>query len=165
MTGAGSGGAALPASIHAGCIVIGPFGILLRGASGSGKSALADVLVQHARSGGHFAALVSDDRTVLARGGKGQLTARPARNLEGLIEVRGAGIFRVPHEKAAVVRLAVDLLPPARIDRLPEWQITETVLEGVRVPRIEVAENLPQEAIRRIRWAFLGLFPNSSGYL
>ncbi|SHL28538.1 HPr kinase/phosphorylase [Roseibium suaedae] len=152
-------------SIHAGCVLVGPFGLLLRGASGSGKSALADCLVQQAGAKGHFAAHVSDDRTVLEGRTGGILVARPAKGLEGLLEVRGAGILSVAHEPEAVIRLIVDLLPAGKIDRLPEHQILEELVEGVLVARIEVAANLPQEAIRRIRWAFLRLFPNSSGYL
>lgn len=156
---------ATAATIHAGCVLVGPFGILLRGPSGSGKSALADVLVQQARARGRFAAFVSDDRTHLSKGVGAMLVARPAPVLAGLLEVRGLGILPVPHEPAAAVRLVVDLVDPAQIERLPEDHGREVLLEGVAVPRIEVAGNLPHEALRRIRWALLGLFPNSADYL
>ena len=52
-------------TIHAGCVLVGEAGLLIRGASGSGKSALAREVVSLALGTGRFGRLVSDDRTRL----------------------------------------------------------------------------------------------------
>lgn len=87
------GAAAMPARnrnrIHATAIAIGEAGILIRGASGSGKSVLALALIALAAQGGRFARLVADDRVELAARG-GRLVARPVAPLEGIVERRGS---------------------------------------------------------------------------
>ena len=107
--------------------------VLLRGPSGSGKSDLALRLIE---SGGR---LVSDDQTHLARRGRSLVaTAPPA--LAGMIEARGVGIVRLQRNQLlaqARVALLVDLLPPERIERLPEPQ-TETLIE-ITVSRLDLA--------------------------
>ena len=57
-------------SLHATAVAIGEAGILIRGASGSGKSSLAMDLIFVARHQARFASLVGDDRIDLdTRGG------------------------------------------------------------------------------------------------
>jgi HPr kinase/phosphorylase len=107
--------------------------VLLRGPSGSGKSDLALRLIE---AGGR---LVSDDQTHLARRGR-SLVATPPPALAGMIEARGVGIVRLPRNKLmarATVALLVDLVPPERIERLPEPQ-PETLLD-IPVPRLDLA--------------------------
>jgi serine kinase of HPr protein (carbohydrate metabolism regulator) len=107
--------------------------VLLRGPSGSGKSDLALRLMQ---AGGR---LVSDDQTHLARRSR-SLVATPPPALAGMIEARGVGIIRLQRNQVlaqANVALLVDLVPPERIERLPEPQ-TETLL-GITVPRLDLA--------------------------
>lgn len=107
--------------------------VLLRGPSGSGKSDLALRLIE---GGGR---LVSDDQTHLARRGR-SLVATPPPALAGMIEARGVGIVRLQRNQLlaqARVALLVDLVPPERIERLPEPQ-TETLLE-IAVPRLDLA--------------------------
>jgi serine kinase of HPr protein (carbohydrate metabolism regulator) len=109
------------ASIHATCVALengsgtspGLIGVLLRGPSGSGKSDLALRLVDAG------ALLVADDRVVLAHE-DGAVVARPPAALAGLLEVRGVGPLPVPAAPAAPVRLVVDLVPPDRVERLPD---------------------------------------------
>lgn len=111
--------------------------MLIRGASGSGKSRLALQLIQSARSRHPpFARLVGDDRVHLQAAG-GRLVARPAEALAGLLEVRGVGILRLPYEPCAVVGLVVDLGEKA--ERLPAAEDQETILAGTRLPRLAVA--------------------------
>ncbi len=55
-----------------------------------------------------FARLIGDDRVQLEPC-HGRLLVRPAASLAGLIEVRGVGIRRLPHEPVGVVGLVVDL--------------------------------------------------------
>ena len=116
-------------------MLIGEAGLLIRGASGSGKSALAREVVSLALGTGRFGRLVSDDRTRL-EAHHGRLLARPVEPLGGSIEVFGLGIVRRPFEAAAVVRLVLDLSDdPARY---PEEQDRHVVLCGVMIPRIRM---------------------------
>ena len=54
-----------PATIHACALVIGETGVLIRGASGAGKSSLVLALLEAAAAKGLFARLVADDRVAL----------------------------------------------------------------------------------------------------
>jgi HPr kinase/phosphorylase len=126
------------ASIHASCILLGEAGILLRGESASGKSAAALAMLDAAAESGLFAALVADDRVSLSQRG-GRIVARPPEAIAGLIEVRGLGILRLPHEPAAVVRLVVDLGPVEGLPRLPTAEDRRTELLGVVVSRLAAA--------------------------
>ena len=122
-------------TIHAGCVLVGEAGLLIRGSSGSGKSTLARELVACVRQGGRFARLVSDDRTrIEVRNGR--LVAHPVDPLDGCIEVFGVGIVRQSFEPAAVIRLVVDLCED--LPRFPEDQDRRTALCGVMVPRLRM---------------------------
>jgi hypothetical protein len=106
--------AAPATTVHASAVLVGARAVVIRGPSGSGKSRLALALIEAGRSGRLlFARLVGDDRIFLAAAG-GRLLARPADNLTGLIEVRGAGLLRLDYEPGAVVGLVLDLaaIPP-----------------------------------------------------
>lgn len=129
--------AARDATVHASSVLVGARAVLIRGPSGAGKSRLALELIEAARAGFLlFARLVGDDR-VLLQGACGRLLVRPAEALAGLIEVRGVGILRLPHEPCAVVGLVVDL--GADAERLPEAAERQAELEGVKLPRLAVA--------------------------
>jgi serine kinase of HPr protein (carbohydrate metabolism regulator) len=121
------------ATIHASAVLCGSCGILIRGPSGSGKSSLALSLLQT----GSFARLIGDDRIHLQTA-HGRLLMRPAKTLEGLIEIRGLGIRRLPFEPVALVHLAVDLAAPDA-ERLPEPASSEAKIEGVSIARLAVA--------------------------
>jgi serine kinase of HPr protein (carbohydrate metabolism regulator) len=125
-----------PATIHASAVLIGARAILIRGPSGAGKSRLALALIDAAQTGRlPFARLVGDDR-VYVEAAHGWLLVRPAATLEGLIEVRGLGIRRVPFEPLAAVSCVVDL-GAADTERLPTP--TEATMAGVTLPRLAVA--------------------------
>ena len=101
-------------NIHATALVCGDAGLLLRGASGAGKSALALRLIDRARRGGRFAALVADDRVLVgARGGR--LLAAAPGPIRGLAELRGYGIVSVPVIGRAVIDIVADLDGSARM--------------------------------------------------
>lgn len=123
-----------PPAVHASCAVVGETGILIRGASGTGKSTLARRLVEAARRDGRHAALVADDRVRLAAAG-GRLVGRPVPAIAGLLEVRGLGILRTPYEPAARIRLVVDCLT-ALPERMPEDADLWATVEGIRLPRL-----------------------------
>ena len=123
-------------TVHASAVLAGARAVLIRGASGSGKSRLALALVQAAQAGSlPFARLVGDDRVHLEAQHE-RLLVRPAAALAGLIEVRGLGIRRLDHEPVAVVGLVVDLAADDA-ERLPA--APDTIISGVRLPRLAVA--------------------------
>jgi HPr kinase/phosphorylase len=125
------------ATIHASAVLIGARAVLIRGPSGSGKSRLALALL-HAADRGElsFARLVADDRVHVERV-HGRLLLRPPAALAGLIEVRGLGIRRMPHEPLAVAGLLVDLNAAAA--RVPDRAASQGELAGVILPRLGVA--------------------------
>ena len=113
--------------VHASAVAIGPRALLIRGASGAGKSGLALRLIALG------AELVSDDRVILTRR-DGALLARAPAPLRGLIEARGVGLLRTERLRAeAEVALVVDLdFAPAA--RMPQSRVIE--LLGVEVSLI-----------------------------
>src|SRR5215470_5006649 len=139
-------------TIHASTVLVGARAVLIRGPAGAGKSRLALALIGAAASGlVPFARLVADDRTEVAAR-HGRLLARAPDQLAGLIEVRGLGIRRLPHEPIAVVDLVVDLAA-ADAERLPEPSGRTTTLSGVQLARLAVApgaEPLPIVLAARI---------------
>jgi HPr kinase/phosphorylase len=123
-------------TVHASAVLAGARAVLIRGASGAGKSRLALALLQATQAGSlPFARLVGDDRVHLEAHHQ-RLLVRPAAALAGLIEVRGLGIRRLDYEPVAVVGLVVDLAADDA-ERLPAAQ--DTVIAGVCLPRLAVA--------------------------
>ena len=115
--------------LHASCVAFGPRALLITGASGSGKSALALDLIS--RGGG----LISDDRTILTNR-EGVLIASAPPTISGQIEARGLGLLRLaPHAPRPVV-LVADLDRSAS-DRLPPRH--EITILGVEIELINAA--------------------------
>ncbi|QWG12930.1 HPr kinase/phosphatase C-terminal domain-containing protein [Bradyrhizobium sediminis] len=129
--------AAATASVHASAVLVGKRAVLIRGASGAGKSRLAFDLILAGRSGQiPPAVLVGDDRVHLeAR--DGELVVHPAAELAGLIEIRGLGIRACDFAAEAIVGLVVDLAAPDA-DRLPQPEALWTRIHGIEIPRIPV---------------------------
>ncbi|MBN2630221.1 MAG: HPr kinase/phosphatase C-terminal domain-containing protein [Rhodobacteraceae bacterium] len=105
-----------PLTLHATTVAFDGQGVLIRGASGAGKSALGLQLMALG------AVLVADDQTVLHRQGD-QLIATCPPGLTGLIEARGIGLLNAPWVAQAVLRLVVDL-DRLEAARLPDWHQT-----------------------------------------
>ncbi len=125
------------ATVHASAVKVGDRAVLIRGPSGSGKSRLAFDLILAGRAGQlPPAILVGDDRVHLDTDGE-KLWVRPARELAGLIEIRGLGIRRCEYVAEATVGLVVDLMA-ADAARLPPPEALETSVSGVKIPRIPV---------------------------
>ena len=125
-------------TVHASAVLVGSRAVLIRGPSGSGKSRLAFDLILAGRAGQIPAAtLVGDDRVYL-EAAQGQLIVRPARELVGLIEVRGLGIRRCDFVAQAIVGLVVDL-SSADAERMPASDALFAGIKGVIIPRIPVA--------------------------
>jgi HPr kinase/phosphorylase len=124
-------------TVHASAVLVGNRAVLIRGPSGSGKSRLAFDLILAGRAG-HIpaATLIGDDRVYL-EAAQGQLMVRPARELAGLIEIRGLGIRRCDFAEQAAVGLVVDLAA-ADAERMPASGALFTSIDGVIIPRIPV---------------------------
>ena len=125
------------ASVHASAVLVGDRAVLIRGPSGAGKSRLAFDLILAGRAGQlPPAVLVGDDRVHLDTVA-GQLWVRPARELAGLIEVRGLGIRNCDYIGEAVVGLIVDLAA-SDAERLPPTEALSIRINGVELPRIPI---------------------------
>jgi len=120
-------------SLHASCVVVRESGILIRGASGAGKSRFGALLLAQARALGEFAAWVADDRVVVRRRAE-RLLAAPHPAIAGRYEARGLGILREPHEPCAVLRLIVDFVEST--ERLPDGAELLGMVAGVALPRL-----------------------------
>jgi HPr kinase/phosphorylase len=111
-----------PVNIHASCVVLADAGdrfgaprdagVLILGESGAGKSDLALRLIAEG------AVLVADDRCEMFVEDD-MLFARASAALAGLIEVRGVGVISMRFMPRARIGLAVRLVQPATIARLP----------------------------------------------
>ncbi|WP_084572781.1 HPr kinase/phosphorylase [Methylocapsa aurea] len=124
--------------VHASAVAIKEVGVLIRGASGAGKSSLALALIAAATNAGFFARLIGDDRIGLEHRG-GRLIARGHPAILGKIERRGLGIFELPFLAAAVIRLVADLEPAdAAPPRYPEPERSRVALAGVSLPLVRL---------------------------
>ena len=121
-------------TVHASCVLAGRGAVLIRGASGSGKSRLALALIDALRG---QARLVADDRVHLFAA-NGRLLAMAPDTTKGQLEIRGLGIRAVDYEPLAIVTLVVDLDAPDAA-RMPEEAARNVVISGVKLSRLPVA--------------------------
>ena len=137
-----------PITLHATCVALGARGILIRGASGVGKSALALQLMAHG------AQLVSDDQTILTRHADAILATCPP-SLRGMIEARGIGLLAAKPRKTAKICLIVDL-DQIETDRLPPKRNTD--LLGVPIDLVfgSTSGHLPYGVLQYARAGRLG---------
>lgn len=117
-------------NIHASCVEIEGRGVLIVGASGSGKSDLCLRLIQNKN-----ALLVADDR-VNINVQNSQIVATAPETLKGLLEVRGVGICRLPSKPCARVSLVVELEEKEKIERLPKNEAW--TFENISVPFLKL---------------------------
>jgi serine kinase of HPr protein (carbohydrate metabolism regulator) len=119
--------------LHATAVAIdgpsGLSGILLLGPSGAGKSDLALRLIDRG------ARLIADDRVDLITREDHIVLSAPAP-IKGLLEVRGLGILRFAHVSARLA-LAIELVGPDAVDRLPEPDAD--LFAGHKVPLVRLA--------------------------
>lgn len=133
--------------VHASCVSVDDLGVLIRGAPGSGKSDLAARLID---GGGR---LVADDRVDLVCR-DGTLVASAPTAIAGLLEVRGVGILRMAFRGEAEIGLAVDLVGPDAVERVPEPAFCHYM--GVAVPLLRVWPFEPSAAAK-VRFAVAAL--------
>lgn len=143
----------LAATVHASAVRFAGCGILIRGASGSGKSALVLSLLFADKD----ARLVADDRVALSVAG-GRLMAAAPEALAGLLEVRGQGIIRRPFVSPAAIGMVVDLMPLADCPRLPDPGDERAAILGIDLPRLILPSGLA-DGVQRLRIALERLVP------
>ncbi len=137
--------------IHGTMISIDGQGVLLLGPSGSGKSDLALRMIDRG------AKLVADDQIFIA-GGSEAPVCNPADRLEGLVEVRGLGIIRLPHAVNVPLRLILELVPAAAVPRLPDSAEITILNHAIPVLRLN-----PFETSTPIKIEFAIRNPNCIG--
>ncbi len=123
--------------VHASAVALAGRAVLICGASGSGKSALALELISRG------CGLIADDRTVLRLQDGVPVAACPPA-IRGRIEARGVGILAVSPARPAPVGLIVDLdlapegrLPPPA--RRPLCGVAVPLVAGKDVPGLAAA--------------------------
>jgi serine kinase of HPr protein (carbohydrate metabolism regulator) len=141
--------------LHATALLVAEGAVLIRGASGAGKSQLALSLMAEARRRGVFTRLIGDDRVRVSLAGS-RVIVQGHPSIGGWIEERGSGILPEIQEAAGLVRCVVDLVddPP----RLPDEGASQVLLQGVAIPALALWKGCaPQEGARRIlaflKWA------------
>jgi HPr kinase/phosphorylase len=142
--------------VHGTTVSLNGFGVLIRGASGSGKSDLALQLIDTAGTGLSGEAitgvLVADDQTeVFLTNGK--VHARPPKTIAGKLEIRGFDVLDVPFMADVRLVLVVDLVPFSQIERLPAPNTLTTELLGQKIPKLDV-DAASASAVSRVRIAF-----------
>ncbi len=127
-------------TIHATALIIGESGVLIRGKSGSGKTALALKLIDEAKNRGMFSRLVCDDRVRLFAT-RTHLIATAHPNIKGKIEIRGMGIVSIDYEKSCILKLVIDL--KEILLRMPDVIDGLTEIAGLNLPCIHVVSDNP----------------------
>lgn len=113
-------------------------GVIIMGRSGAGKTELALTLVERALMRGEEAFLVADDRTLVRAEGE-RLVAAVPDILAGGVEIRGAGLFRVPYIASTALDLAIMLLDRADAERYPGghvWRFEDRELPKLLLPAL-----------------------------
>jgi serine kinase of HPr protein (carbohydrate metabolism regulator) len=142
-------------NVHASAVQLAGQGVIIFGASGSGKTALALALIRQTRRDGHEAWLVADDRVDIERR-EDHLVASPPASLAGLIEIRGSGVHPVEHIASARLHLMVRLVGKAEAQRMaPEGAVPAA--HGLALPCLVLPQGHIQGSIRAIL-SHLGLY-------
>jgi serine kinase of HPr protein (carbohydrate metabolism regulator) len=129
--------------VHGSCVDVGGIAVLIRGASGRGKSDLTLRLIDQ---GGR---LVADDQVVLEARGD-EVIASPPEPIRGVLEVRGLGLVEVESVGQGRLGLVVDLVDGGAVERMPE-AVFETI-EGARV-RVMKLDPFEASAAAKVRLA------------
>ncbi|MEN0001884.1 MAG: HPr kinase/phosphatase C-terminal domain-containing protein [Pseudomonadota bacterium] len=123
--------------VHATCVAIGDKGVLIRGASGAGKTQTALTLLRRARVGAIDARFVSDDQTLLeVAGDPPHLIAQCPEPIRDNFEVYGYGIVHDPalFTPSATIMLVADLVEDNSVQRMrPQL---DTVIMDVEIAHL-----------------------------
>jgi serine kinase of HPr protein (carbohydrate metabolism regulator) len=146
--------------IHGTCVALGSHAALIRGPSGSGKSDLALRFLALSAEPGLEPLLVADDQVWVERQNNGSLVASAPPSLRGKIEVRGLGIVQIPHREAARLTLAVDLVLPQEVPRMPPDPLDRITIAGGELPVVKLA-SFELSAALKLRLALLSAVSQS----
>lgn len=135
--------------MHATTIYLDGYGVLIGGPPGIGKSAFAMDLLNDAHgfdfvllnSGNNL--LVADDQTYIGldeSGDKPELVARCPQNIEGLFEVRGLGIIKLPFKSPSPLHLYIEIVDNLP-DRMPEPQDSYRYILNVKIAYMQIHKN------------------------
>ena len=120
-------------NLHASCIAIGELGLLIRGASGTGKSDLVLRMLDEPQG----AVLVADDQVILTKE-YGVIYASAPPILAGKLEIRGQGIVKRPFLAKVKLSHILDLTASTDVTRMPEAsELQATILNQV-FPRLKL---------------------------
>ena len=114
----------VPDTLHASAVALDGRGLLILGASGSGKSALALEMISRG------ATLIADDGVEVRLSADGHPLLSAPDAIAGRIEARGVGLLRLLDVSAPAT--AVVTLDEVETARLPA--LHETVIAGVTLP-------------------------------
>ncbi|MEG9884735.1 MAG: HPr kinase/phosphatase C-terminal domain-containing protein [Hyphomicrobiales bacterium] len=128
--------------VHASCVAIGGYGIVLLGAPGSGKSDLALRLIDSDGRGvgarRMTARLVGDDQIYLSLC-EGRVMASAPEVLAGRLEIRGLGVVSAPYARSPTpVICAARLDAETPPDRSPDFTCQSTRLCGFELPELRL---------------------------
>ena len=121
--------------IHGTCVAFWAYAALLRGPSGSGKSDLAFRFLALPAEATHAPMLVADDQVFVEARGDSLFASAPP-TIAGRLEVRGIGIIELPYVGHAELVLAVDLVAPQNVPRMPPEPWEQTMIARNSVPCI-----------------------------
>lgn len=124
--------------LSASAVAIGGVALAIEGPPGSGKSSLALALIDRG------AKLIGDDAVTLTPD-NGRLITGPPPNIEGLIELRGVGLFPMP--VAPPCPLALILSLGVEGERLPQ-SVPERDICGLKIPCLPFEPGTIAPAIR-----------------
>lgn len=131
--------------VSATCIEVEGHGVLLRGASGAGKSDLALRLINEG------ARLIADDYAEIDRR-DGHLVARAPAPIAGLLEVRGIGVLRLAALASTTLVACFELVEPDQVSRTPRAETTEIGSAGWRLPLFRLTP-FEASATAKVRFA------------
>ena len=135
-------------TVHGTCVAFNGRAVLLRGASGAGKSDLALRLIKAPLQPWQ---LISDDQVRLCRNA-GRLWATAPPVIAGQLEVRGVGVIAVPFAENLPLALVAELVAPDQVPRLPEDPLPQQHVLGIALPHLKL-DPFASSAILKLRLA------------
>ncbi|MEH6402879.1 MAG: HPr kinase/phosphatase C-terminal domain-containing protein [Sneathiella sp.] len=134
--------------VHASVVAINGQGVMLRGPSGAGKSDLSLRLIDEG------AELVSDDYVELYPQ-ESHIIVKAPSSIQGLMEVRGLGLVKLPFRHKAPLSIVFDLVAQKNIDRLPARDAF-FFADGIGIPLLRI-EGLAPSSPAKVRLALTNL--------
>lgn len=160
-----------PVNVHGTCIALScaghTAGVLLQGASGTGKSSLALCLIDQPGFGAGTQTpvqtrLVSDDQTQIELV-DGILTATAPQAIDRLLEVRGIGLVKTALPISPVqLDMVISHANVADIDRLPEPRAIELAGQALPMHTLDFSNPLSAAQVRTLALVHWGLLKLSN---